>query len=130
MIHHWLANGVLILHLGFILFVVLGGLLLGRWPKLVWLHIPAALWGLYTEFFAVACPLTPLENTLRRLGGAAGYPGGFIEHYLTAAIYPQGLTRELQVVLGTGALLVNLAIYWRLALRRRRHRNKEMGPCD
>jgi len=120
MIYHWLANTVLLLHLGFILFVVLGGLLVRRWPRLAWLHIPAALWGLYTEFFAVVCPLTPLENTLRRLGGAAGYPGGFIEHYLMAAIYPQGLTRELQVVLGSGALLVNLAIYGRLALIRRR----------
>lgn len=122
MIYHWLANGVLLLHLGFILFVVLGGLLVARRPRLVWLHIPAALWGMYTEFFAVVCPLTPLENALRHLAGEAGYPGGFIEHYLLAAIYPQGLTRELQFMLGAGALLVNLAIYGRLALLQRRKR--------
>ncbi len=120
MIYIWLADVVLLLHLGFILFVVLGGLLAGCWPRLVWLHIPAALWGMATEFFSIVCPLTPLENTLRRLGGEAGYPVGFIEHYLTAAIYPQGLTREHQFALGAFALLVNLAIYWRLALIRRR----------
>ena len=120
MIYLWLANGVLLLHLGFIVFVVLGGLLVGRWPRLVWVHVPAALWGMSTEFFSIVCPLTPLENGLRRLAGEAGYPGGFIEHYLPAAIYPQGLTREFQFVLGGFALLVNLAIYWRLAVIRRR----------
>lgn len=119
MIYGWLADTVLLAHLAFIAFVVLGGLLVGRWPRLVWLHVPAALWGMATEFFGVVCPLTPLENHLRRLAGEAGYPGGFIEHYLTAAIYPQGLTREHQFVLGGFALLINLAIYWRLAISRR-----------
>jgi len=119
MIYGWLADAVLLAHLAFIALVVLGGLLVGRRPWLVWLHVPAALWGMSTEFFGVICPLTPLENSLRRLAGEAGYPGGFIEHYLTAVIYPQGLTREHQFVLGTLALLVNLAIYWRLAVIRR-----------
>lgn len=118
----WLAVALLIAHLGFILFVVLGGLLVLRRPKLAWVHIPAVLWGVFTEYFGVVCPLTPLENTLRRLGGEAGYRGGFIEHYLMAAIYPQGLAREHQFVLGTVALLVNIAVYWRLAIIRRRNR--------
>lgn len=117
----WLAVALLIAHLGFILFVVLGGLLVLRRPKLAWAHIPAVLWGVFTEYFGVVCPLTPLENTLRRLGGEAGYQGGFIEHYLMAAIYPQGLTWEHQFVLGTFALLVNIAVYWRLAIIHRRN---------
>ncbi len=127
MIYGWLADMVLLAHFGFIAFVVLGGLLAGRWPRLVWLHVPAALWGVATEFLSIVCPLTPLENSLRRLGGEAGYPGGFIEHYLTALIYPHGLTREHQFLLGGFALLVNLAIYGRLALVR--HRRKGDNPC-
>lgn len=126
MIYGWLADALLVVHFGFIVFVVLGGLLVERWPRLVWLHLPAALWGLFTEFFGVICPLTPLENTLRRLGGEAGYQGGFIEHYLMPAIYPEGLTRAAQIVLGAFALLVNLAIYWRLAIIRRR--KQKNGP--
>lgn len=120
MIYGWLADAVLVAHLGFIVFVVLGGLLVGRWPRLAWLHVPAALWGMSTECYSIVCPLTPLENRLHRLAGEAGYPGGFIEHYLMAVIYPQGLTQEHQLVLGSFALLVNLAIYWRLALSHRR----------
>lgn len=123
MIYHGLANGVLILHFGFIVFVVLGGLLVLRRPRLAWAHVPAVLWGVFTEYAGVVCPLTPLENALRRLGGEAGYQGGFIEHYLMAAIYPEGLTRAAQIALGTFVLLVNLAVYWRLALIRRRSRN-------
>lgn len=123
MIYGWLADAVLLLHFAFILFVVLGGLLVGRWPKLAWLHLPAMLWGLFTEYFGVVCPLTPLENTLRRLGGEAGYQGGFIEHYLMAVIYPEGLTRVSQFALGTVALLVNLAVYRRLVIIRRKRNN-------
>lgn len=122
MIYGWLADAVLIAHFGFIVFVVLGGLLALRRPRLAWLHLPAALWGIFTEYAGVVCPLTPLENTLRRLGGEAGYPGGFIEHYLMAVIYPEGLTRGAQITLGTFVLLANLAIYWRLAIIRRRNR--------
>lgn len=118
----WLAVALLIAHLGFILFVVLGGLLVLHRPKLAWVHIPAVAWGVFTEYAGIVCPLTPLENTLHRLGGEAGYQGGFIEHYLMAAIYPQGLTQAHQFVLGTFALLVNIAVYWRLAIIRRRKR--------
>ncbi|MDZ4675625.1 MAG: DUF2784 domain-containing protein [Gemmatimonadota bacterium] len=119
MIYRALADLVLLVHLAFLLFVVLGGLLALRWRWAPWLHLPAVVWGVYTEFAGVICPLTPLENHLRRLGGEAGYAGGFIEHYLTGTLYPAGLTRELQWGLGVLALLVNLLVYgW--ILRRRR----------
>ena len=100
MIHRLLADAVVVLHFGFILFVAAGGLLVLKWPRLMWLHLPAAGWGSLIEFFGWICPLTPLENRLRVLGGEAGYPGGFIETYLTPAIYPEGLTYRHQVLLG------------------------------
>ena len=114
-----LADALLVLHLAFVLFVVLGGLLVLRWPRLAWLHLPAAAWGALIEFAGFICPLTPLEVGLRRLGGEVGYEGGFIEHYVTAALYPSGLTRAVQILLGCGVLLVNLIVYARLARRRR-----------
>ena len=113
-----LADLVLVAHLAFLLFVVLGGLLLFRWPRLAWVHAPCALWGMLAEYAGIICPLTPLENALRHRGGETGFAGGFIEHYLTAAVYPAGLTRGVQVALGTFALAVNVFVYWRLLARR------------
>ena len=107
-----LADAVLVLHLGFVIFVVLGGLLVLRRPKLIWLHVPAAAWGVLIEFLGWPCPLTPLENHLRRRGGEAGYEGGFIEHYLVTLLYPSGLSRETQWLLGTAVLLINVVIYF------------------
>lgn len=109
-----LADAVLLLHGFFVLFVVLGGFLVLRWPRLAWLHMPAALWGAAIEFGGWICPLTPLEVALRRRGGEAGFGGGFIEHYVTAALYPDGLTRAVQVGLGVAVLLVNGWVYWRV----------------
>jgi hypothetical protein len=120
MIWSLLADGMLLLHLGFILFVVFGVFLLRRFPRLVWLHLPAAAWGALIEFTGWICPLTPLENHLRRMGGEAGYRGGFIEHYLLPLIYPQSLTREMQVVLGLAVVTINLVGY---AWLRRSRRN-------
>lgn len=117
MSHGLLADAVLLLHLAFILFVVLGGFLAWRWPRLAWLHLPAAAWGALIEFGDWPCPLTPLENHLRALAGEAGYAGGFIEHYLLPLVYPEALTRELQIALGLGVVAINLAAY---ALGRRR----------
>jgi hypothetical protein len=114
MIYRLLADAALLLHLAYILFVVFGGLAVLRWPQLAWLHLPAVLWGAWIEFADWACPLTPLESTLRRQGGEVGYSGDFIDHYLAAMIYPEGLTRTAQIVLGTFLLVVNAAIYWRL----------------
>jgi len=112
-----LADGVLVVHLGFVLFVVLGGLLVLRWPGLAWLHVPAAAWGALIEFTGGICPLTPLEQRLRRLGGEAGYSGEFIDHYVRTLLYPDGLTRATQFALGAGVLLVNVTIYGVLVRR-------------
>ena len=119
MTYRILADAVLVLHLAFIAFVVLGGLLVVRAPWLAWLHVPAAAWGAGIAFFGAICPLTPLENRLRVLGGESGYGGGFIEHYLTALIYPTGLTRGVQAALGALVVAVNVAVYLRLLHRRR-----------
>ena len=118
MIFRGLADLVLVLHLGFVLFVALGGLLVLRWPRLAWVHAPVALYGVLIEYIGFFCPLTPLEVWLRRQGGEAGYEGGFVEHYITAVIYPAGLMREAQLVLGTLVLAVNGLVYG-LLLRRR-----------
>lgn len=106
-----LADLVVVLHLGFMLFVVLGGLCVLRWPRVVWFHLPAALWGAGIEFLGGICPLTPLENHLRRLGGEAGYAGGFVEHYLLPVLYPDGLTREIQLALGIFVVGFNVVVY-------------------
>ena len=119
MIYRALADLILALHLVFVLFVVLGGLLVLRWPRTAWLHIPAAIWGVLIEYTGWICPLTPLENSFRARGGQAGYSGGFIEHYIQPLLYPAGLTRSTQVVLGSVVLLLNLAAYG-IALSRMR----------
>lgn len=122
MIFRVLADAVVVLHLGFVAFVVLGGLLVLRWPRLAWLHLPCAAWGALIEFADWVCPLTPLENRLRALGGEAGYSGGFVEEYLLGVLYPSGLTRGMQIALGIGVLLVNLVVYGVLIRRLRRRR--------
>ena len=122
MIYRLTADLVLIVHLAFILFVALGGLLVLRRPRLIWLHLPTVVWGALSEFLGVICPLTPLETALRELGGGNGYGGDFILHYITAIIYPSGLTRGTQIALGFGALTLNMAIYGYWLLRKRRPR--------
>lgn len=110
------ADAILMVHLAFIVFVVFGGLLVFKWPKLKWLHLAAVAWGVLIEFSGWICPLTPLENLLRRLAGEVGYSEGFLEHYVLALVYPATLTRRLQFALGFGVLAVNLliyGIYWR-----------------
>jgi hypothetical protein len=114
-----LADAVLALHFAFIAFALLGGLLVARWPRLAWVHLPAAAWAAGIAFFGGICPLTPLENRLRAAGGETGFEGGFIEHQLEALIYPDWLTREIQVALGAVVLAVNLACYIRLCRRGR-----------
>lgn len=107
----WLADAVVWMHLGFVVWVVAGGLTALVRPWMAVLHLPAAAWGVWIEWSGGLCPLTPLENALRRRAGEGGYDGGFVDHYLIPLIYPDGLTRELQWVLGAGVLLVNLAVY-------------------
>lgn len=113
-----LADATLVLHFAFIVFVVAGGFLALRWPRIAWIHIPCAIWGAYVEFAGRVCPLTPLENRFREMAGGRVYEGGFIERYLAAVMYPSGLDRSHQLVLGTGVIVVNLAAY-ALLLRRR-----------
>lgn len=107
----WLADGVVVVHLGFVAFVVFGGLLVWRWRHLAWLHGPAALWGVWIEMSGGICPLTPLENRLRASAGEAAYQGDFVGRYLLPVLYPDGLTREIQIALGVGVIALNVAIY-------------------
>lgn len=111
------ADAVLLVHLAFVAFVMLGGLLVARRPRIAWLHLPAAAWAAWLEFGGAICPLTPLENHFRRLAGASGYAGGFVEHYLIPIVYPAGLTAQAQRWLGVLVVAVNLAIYLRIAAR-------------
>ena len=116
MLARFLADLVLILHLLFVAFVVLGGLLALRYRWAPWLHVPCLAWGATVEFTGWICPLTPLENQLRRAGGEAGYSGSFIEHYLLPVLYPDALTRDTQFVLGAALVLINAVVYivvWR-----------------
>ena len=116
-----LADIVVVIHLAFALFSVFGALLLIRWRKIIWLHLPAAVWAAWIEFSGKICPLTPLENWLRLQGGDIGYSGDFARHYLLPLLYPSRLTREVQIILGTLVLGLNVAIYaYVLFLRRRR----------
>jgi hypothetical protein len=123
MVSRVLADLVLLLHLAFIVFVLAGGLLALRWRWAPALHLPAALWGAFVEISSRACPLTPLENSFRRAAGAAGYSGGFIEHYLLPAIYPSALTPRIQLVLAAFVIVANLLVYavvcWRRGVPRR-----------
>lgn len=116
------ADAVLLLHLLFIAFALLGGLLVLRWGWLAWLHLPAVFWAVTVEALQLLCPLTPLENDLRHAAGQAGYNTGFIEHYLLPIIYPAGLTPTIQLWLAAFVLLLNLLIYGLLLWRWRRNR--------
>ena len=111
MAYRYLADLILLIHFFFVMFAALGGLLVlwRRW--LVYFHLPAMLWAAYVMFSGVICPLTPWENSLRRAGGEAGYTGGFIEHYIIVLLYPEGLTRVMQISLGIALAIINLAIY-------------------
>jgi hypothetical protein len=123
MAYRFLADLLVAVHLAFVLFVVLGGVLVFRRRRLAFLHVPVALWGVFVEFSGRVCPLTPLEVRLRILGGQAGYSGGFVDQYLMPVLYPPGLTREQGIWLGILVGALNLGIYgfvvWRLVRDRR-----------
>ena len=111
MIYRLLADITLIFHLCFVVFAVFGGLLVLRRRFVLWLHLPALVWGVLVECFRMPCPLTALENWLRQLGGEAGYEGGFIEHYVSAILYWQ-LTVGMQILLGVVLIALNILIYY------------------
>jgi hypothetical protein len=111
MIYRYAADAVLLLHLAFIVFAVLGGLLIVWWRVVLFLHLPALVWGVFVELTGRICPLTSIENTLRIKAGTAGYSESFVEHYLLGVIYPDGLTREIQYFLGALVVVINFIIY-------------------
>lgn len=112
------ADAVTAIHFLFVIFVGAGGLLVIRWPKLAFVHLPCALWGAAISFGGWICPLTPLEVRLRVLAGEGGYAGGFIEHYIVPILYPIALTREMQIAIGVGVVVVNVAAYVVVVWRR------------
>lgn len=117
------ADALVLLHLAFIVFAMLGGLLVAWHAWLAWLHLPAAAWAAAIEFSGAICPLTPLENRFRRLAGESGYPGGFVEYYLIPIVYPPGLDPAIQRWLGALVVAANLAVYlWAVTRRRTRVR--------
>jgi hypothetical protein len=122
MVYRVAADFVLLAHLAFVLFAVLGGLFVLRWPRLAWMHLPVLTWAALVEFAGWICPLTPFEVALREAGGEAGYSGGFIEHYVVALLYPEALTRETQLVLGAALVVLNAVVYGLVLLRVRRTR--------
>jgi hypothetical protein len=117
------ADAVVVLHLAFVVFVIAGGFLSWCFPRVVWLHLPAAVWGTLIEFTGWICPLTPLENRLRISAGDAGYEGGFVEHYIVPIIYPPGLTHGSQIGLGGLVILLNMVAYAVYFRRRHDRRN-------
>jgi hypothetical protein len=121
------ADTVVLLHFAFIVFVVLGAVVVSRLPRLMWFHIPAVVWGAFIEFSGRVCPLTPLENRLRIAAGEIGYSGGFIEEYLIPVVYPDGLTRWVQISLGVGVVVINLIFYGLLVARRPRANLDDAG---
>lgn len=114
MFYRLAADAVMFIHFLVVLFVALGGLLVFRWRWVMWIHLPLAFWGAFIEFFNVICPLTPLENLLRRKSGGTGYEEGFIDHYIAPVLYPTGFDRRMQIVLGIAVILINVIIYRRV----------------
>lgn len=122
MLYDLLATAIVLLHFSFVLFVVGGGLLLYKWPWLAWLHLPAVIWAALLEFNGWVCPLTPLEQQLRSAAGQAGYSGGFVDHYLLALLYPVGLDGNMQVILGSLVVVINVLVYGVLGWHRKGRR--------
>jgi len=121
MFYRLTADAIVLLHLGFVVFVVAGGLLVFRWHRVALLHLPAVVWAVLLEFRGWLCPLTPLELSLRASGGQAGYSGGFVEHYILPVLYPAELDSTLQIALGSFVIVINVVLYswllWRLKNR-------------
>ena len=118
-----LADAVTVLHFAFIIVVTFGALAVWRWNWLLWLHVPAVLWAVVVEFTGWLCPLTPLETSLRLAAGTDAYTTGFVEHYLVRLIYPAGVTRNTQMLLGALVLCINVPVYYLLWVRRTRRRS-------
>ena len=122
MLYGILADIVVLIHLFFVLFAVLGAVMIiwRRW--VVWLHLPVVIWAIWIELTGGICPLTPLENWLRRRAGQGGYPGDFVEHYLLPVLYPVGLTRDIQILLGLVVISINATLYGYIFFHHRRRK--------
>jgi hypothetical protein len=125
MLYSIAADALVIVHLAFIVFVMLGGLLLLKWPRLIYLHLPAVAWGILVELQGWLCPLTPLEQHYRALAGKTGYSDGFVQHYLLPVIYPAGLTRDIQMLLALCVVAINLVIYAVIYVKYRHNRTQQ-----
>ncbi len=121
--YRFLAELVLLIHFSFILFVVFGGFAVLKWKRIIYYHIPAALWGIVIEITGWVCPLTPLEIELRVRAGSGFYTGGFIDRYLTPIVYPPGFTRQLQYYLAAGLIIINAAAYFLVWKKLRKSQN-------
>jgi Protein of Unknown function (DUF2784) len=116
------ASGLVLLHLGFVGFVVAGGLVCLKWHRVIWIHIPAVIWGIAIELTGWICPLTPLENYLRQKAGEQAYTNDFVFHYLMPILYPETLTRKIQLLMGLVVALINIAVYaYIIRSHKRRH---------
>jgi len=113
------ADIVMSVHFLFVLFVVLGGIAVWRWPRVAWLHVPAFVWGMLISVYRWICPLTPLEQSLRRAAGEADFDGGFIAHYIEPLLYPEGLTYSQLLFFGGVVTALNAALYWHAWYRRK-----------
>ena len=120
MIYQLIADLVVAIHFAFIVFVLLGGLLLYRWRWVIWLHLPSVIWGVMIVFVGWICPLTPLENMLREAAGAEASQETFIEHYLMPIIYPSGLHRESFIAMAAVVIMINLIVYALVFIRRKK----------
>ncbi|MEN8762678.1 MAG: DUF2784 domain-containing protein [Thiogranum sp.] len=127
MLYRLAADLLVLFHLGFIIFVITGGFLVLKWRWVILLHLPAVVWGALIEFQGWMCPLTPLEQRLRQAAGEKGYAGGFIEHYVLPVIYPQALTADIQIVLGSFVILINLVAYTWVLVHMARNRKTTSG---
>ncbi|VVN09259.1 DUF2784 domain-containing protein [Pseudomonas fluorescens] len=127
MLYRIAADGLVLFHLLFILFVLFGGLLVLKWRHLAWWHLPAAAWGVAVEVLHLTCPLTQWENLMRNAAGQVGYGGGFIEHYVWPVIYPAGLTPSIQLGLGGVVLLINMLVYVRVFRQRKSRRTSTLS---
>jgi len=119
-----LADATIVAHFAFVVFALLGGVLVLRWPRAAWLHLPAVAWGAWVEFAGALCPLTFVENWLREQGGRVAYGSSFVEHHLLPLLYPGSLTQELQWLLGGTLILINLAVYGLVLVRHRSVRSR------
>ena len=116
------AGLVVLVHFSFVLFAAAGALLSLKWRRAMWVHLPAVVWAAYIEFSGGICPLTPLENDFRAKAGLNYYSGDFVARYLLPVLYPEGLTRQAQMVIGLAVLAANIGLYTVVYIRRRRFR--------